>query len=164
MSRSLDNLYRLLGEAQAAYARCIDDDRLESWPDFFVEHCRYVVTTADNHAQGLPAGLIYADSRNMLKDRVAALRDANIYEQHSYRHILAMPFIRDFQEGGDGIDTVSCETGFLVARIMRTGETTLFSTGRYLDRYRIENDKPLLQERIVVCDSSRIDTLLALPL
>ena len=164
MSRSLDTLYRLLGQTQAAYARCIDDDRLESWPDFFVERCRYVVTTADNYAQGLPAGLIYADSRNMLKDRVAALRDANIYEQHSYRHILATPFIRGFEEDDDGVATVSCETGFLVARIMRTGETTLFSTGRYVDRYRIEGDRPLLEDRVVVCDSSRIDTLLALPL
>jgi anthranilate 1,2-dioxygenase small subunit len=75
-----------------------------------------------------------------------------------------MPFVRAHQAGDDGIETVSCETGFLVARIMRTGETTLFSTGRYIDRCRIENEILLIQERVVVCDSARIDTLLALPL
>jgi len=164
MTRSRDHLYRLLGEAQAAYARCIDDDHFEAWPDFFVERCRYVVTTADNYAHGLPAGLIYADSRAMLKDRVAALREANVYESHSYRHILAMPFVREHNALDDGTDIVACETGFLVARIMRTGETTVFATGRYIDRYRIENDRPLIEERLVVCDSSKIDTLLALPL
>jgi anthranilate 1,2-dioxygenase small subunit len=52
----------------------------------------------------------------------------------------------------------------MVARIMRTGETTLFATGRYVDCYRIKNDQPLIRERKVVCDSNRIDTLLALPL
>jgi hypothetical protein len=38
------------------------------------------------------------------------------------------------------------------------------ATGRYLDLYRIEDNKAKLEERTVVCDSSRIDTLLALPL
>ena len=33
----------------ARYAHAIDDDRLEVWPDFFVEHARYRITTAENH-------------------------------------------------------------------------------------------------------------------
>jgi anthranilate 1,2-dioxygenase small subunit len=52
----------------------------------------------------------------------------------------------------------------MVARIMRDGTTTLFATGRYCDAYVVEEDSVKLRERIVVCDSSRIDTLLALPL
>jgi anthranilate 1,2-dioxygenase small subunit len=59
---------------------------------------------------------------------------------------------------------VRTETPFLVARILQDGDTDLFATGRYLDLYRIEDSSAKLQERIVVCDSSRIDTLLALPL
>ena len=51
-----------------------------------------------------------------------------------------------------------------VVRIMRDGTSDLFATGRYLDRYEIQNETALLKERIVVCDSSRIDTLLAIPL
>ena len=57
-----------------------------------------------------------------------------------------------------------CETPFLVARIMRGGETEIFATGRYLDLYVLNGESAKLAERIVVCDSSRIDTLLALPL
>jgi anthranilate 1,2-dioxygenase small subunit len=59
---------------------------------------------------------------------------------------------------------VRTETPFLVARILQDGDTDLFATGRYLDRYRIVENQAQLEERIVVCDSSRIDTLLALPL
>jgi anthranilate 1,2-dioxygenase small subunit len=145
--------------AQSAYARSIDDDRLEEWPDFFDEHCLYKITTADNHAQGLEAGIVFANSHGMLRDRVSALREANIYERHAYRHILGMPAI--LGEDGSGIRS---ETPFFVARIMRGGETDLFATGRYLDHYRIADGAAKLIERIVVCDSSRIDTLLALPL
>ena len=145
---------------QAAYARCIDDNRLEGWPDFFLTNGRYRLTTADNHRRGLQAGLIWADSRAMLADRISALREANIYERHGYRHLLGLPFVEPQADG-----TARAETPFMVARIMRDGSTDLFATGRYLDIFaRDEAGALKLQERVVVCDSSRIDTLLAIPL
>ena len=70
-----------VAELNAAYAATIDTDRLEAWPDFFVEDCLYKITSADNHKRGLSAGVVYADSRAMLQDRVTALRTANIYER-----------------------------------------------------------------------------------
>lgn len=144
-----------LAELNADYARCIDDDRLEEWPGFFLERCLYKVTTADNLAKGYEAGLIYADSRAMLQDRVSALREANVYERQRYRHIVGLPRAG---EGG------AVETPFLVVRIMRDGKMDLFATGRYLDKVVEENKSLKFAERIVVCDSSRIDTLLAIPL
>ena len=33
----------------AEYARAIDDDRLEEWPDFFASPCLYKITSADNY-------------------------------------------------------------------------------------------------------------------
>jgi len=47
---------------------------------------------------------------------------------------------------------------------MRDGTTDIYATGRYLDLYSLPAGAPKLVERIVVCDSSRFDTLLALPL
>ena len=148
-----------INHAQNAYARCIDSGNLEAWPDFFEEHCIYKITTAENHAQGLEAGVIFADSRGMLRDRVASLRQANIYERHAYRHFLGQPWIVS-----EDADEVRSETSFLVARIMRDGTTDVYATGRYIDIYKLNGDMPKLRERIVVCDSSRFDTLLALPL
>ena len=75
-------------ELIAAYVDCIDEDRLEDWPDFFVEQCRYVITSRTSHEAGLPHGVVYAASRGMLIDRITALRQANIFEPHRYRHIV----------------------------------------------------------------------------
>lgn len=151
--------FRLIARMQAEYVRCIDDGDLAQWPDFFADDCLYKVTTADNHRRGLDAGLIYAASRGMLVDRVTSLRDANIYERHTYRHLLGQPYVVSETEG-----EARSETAFMVARIMRDGSTSLFVTGRYLDVYSIGAGVAKLAQRVVVCDSSRIDTLLALPL
>ena len=153
-----DTLFRLAA-LNTEYASCIDADRLEEWPGLFLEDGRYRITTADNHRRGYAAGIIYADSRAMLTDRVASLREANIYERQSYRHIVGMPALRP----GDG--EITAETPFLVVRTMRDGRMDLFATGLYLDRVRTDTDGRLrFAERLVVCDSSRFDTLLAIPL
>ena len=145
---------------QAEYARAIDDGNFEAWPEFFLEDCLYKLTTADNHAQGMEAGVIYADSRNMLRDRVSALRVANIYERHRYRHIVGMPVVLAVDGG-----VLRSEAAFIVVRIMRDGTMEVFATGRYLDRVEEDAEGRLrFRERIVVCDSNRFDTLVAIPL
>ena len=148
-----------LAELNAAYARTIDSDRLESWPDFFVDDCLYKITSADNQKRGYGAGIVYADSRAMLRDRVTALRTANIYERQSYRHIIGLPVVGAADPNG-----IVAETPFLVARIMRDGRTDVFATGVYLDLIRDDAGTLRFAERVVVCDSGHFDTLLAIPL
>lgn len=149
-------------DLHAAYVHCLDRGAFEEWPAFFTERCRYKVTTAENHRAGLPAGLIDCDSRAMLVDRVQSLRHANIYESHSYRHVVAPPQIITELPASE----IEASTGFIVVRTMQDAEPRLFASGEYLDRLRFANDAsmPLIVERIVVLDSSRIDTLLVLPL
>jgi anthranilate 1,2-dioxygenase small subunit len=153
------DVFRLIAQAQVQYARCIDDDRLEVWPDFFAERCVYKITTAENLREGLEAGIVFANSRDMLRDRVSALREANIYERQSYRHILGQPCILS----DDGAE-IRSETAFLILRTVQDGDSQIYATGRYRDVYAIGGDTVKLKERIVVCDSSRINTLLAIPL
>ena len=154
-----DTLLRIAA-LSTAYAACIDADRLEEWPAFFQERCLYKITSADNHKRGYAAGIVYADSRAMLEDRVAALRNANIYERQSYRHIVGMPLV-GARQGGE----IAAETPFLVVRTMRDGRMDLFATGVYLDKIHEDADGGLrFAERLVICDSSRFDTLLAIPL
>jgi len=144
-----------LAALNAEYAAAIDDDRLEAWPNYFVEDCLYKITSADNVRDGNEAGIVYADSRSMLADRVLALRRANIYERQAYRHIVGTPRLT-------GADTA--ETPFLVVRTMRDGRMDLFVAGRYQDRLHDENGTLCFRERIVICDSSHFDTLVAIPL
>jgi 3-phenylpropionate/cinnamic acid dioxygenase small subunit len=148
-----------LAQLNSDYARALDDDRMEQWPEFFTEPCLYVITTADNHRNGYTAGVVYADSQGMLRDRVTALREANIYERQTYRHLVGVPAVL---READGV--VRAETSFLVVRIMRDGRMDLFATGRYLDVVVDEGGALRFRERVVVCDNNRFDTLLAIPL
>ena len=95
----------------------------------------------------------------LIPGRIAALRQANIYERHSYRHIIGMPSVRSEAEG-----MIVAETPFLIVRTMRDGKMDLFAAGLYRDRLRQATDGGLrFAERIVVCDSPRFDTLVAIP-
>src|SRR5260221_13982949 len=85
-----------------AYAHCLDSDRLEEWPEFFTQDCAYRGTSAENFEAGLPLGVIYATSKNMLVDRVMALRKANIYQPQRYRHLIAGLRIES-EEGKAGV-------------------------------------------------------------
>ena len=149
-----------LVELTAAYARAIDNEQFEEWPELFADPCLYKVTTADNVAKGLESGIMYADSRDMLRDRVSALRKANIYERQRYRHLVGLPHVM-----GHTGETADVETPFLIVRIMRDGTMAMFATGCYRDKVATGGDGTLkFVERIVVCDGGRFDTLVAIPL
>ena len=141
------------------YAHCLDADKLEHWPDFFTEDCFYRVTSAENYEAGMPLGLIHVTSRNMLKDRVSALREANIYEPQRYRHVVSS--IKIVEEHSVTLHLVA---NFLVVRTMQEGDMTLFGAGRYVDQVRQTDEGWKFARKDVVLDSRQIDTLLAIPI
>ena len=149
-----------IADLNARYADAIDSDRLEMWPDFFLDNGRYRITTTENIAQGLPLSIMYATSRAMLRDRVTALREANVYEGQRYRHVLGTPLIVAVEADG-----VRARTSFMVARVMRIGETMLFATGCYEDRIVLDTvNVARFADKVAILDSRQIDTLLAIPL
>ena len=155
-----DDKVRLgIHELIAAYADCIDDDRLEEWPDFFGDDCRYLVTDRESHEAGLQHGIIYCASRGMLVDRVTTLRRVLVFEAHRYRHLVGPTRIVAL----DG-NVAETRSNLFVARIMHDGGTSLFVTGRYLDRIDVSREPYRFIERLVVLDSQKIDTLLVIPL
>jgi 3-phenylpropionate/cinnamic acid dioxygenase small subunit len=149
---------RAVERLHARYCHALDEDRLEDWPNFFTEDGRYRIATAENEARGLPLAVLYAESRAMLRDRVASLRHANIYEPQRYRHMVSSILV---EPGPDG--KAKSVASFLVIRVMASGETLLFASGRYVDTIVLGRE-PLYEERVVICDSRRFDTLLAIPL
>ncbi len=156
---NLEHVARV-ADLNARYADAIDADRLEAWPAFFVDDGRYRITTAENVAQGLPLSIMYAASRAMLRDRVTALREANVYEGQRYRHVLGPPLITAVEADG-----LRARTSFMVARVMRTGDTMLFATGCYEDRVVLDaSGSARFAEKTIILDSRQIDTLLAIPL
>ena len=155
-----DDRVRLgVNELIAAYADCVDDDRLEEWPDFFVDNCRYLITDRESHEAGLQHGVIYCASRGMLVDRVTTLRRVLMFEAHRYRHLVGPTRIVAL----DG-NVAETRSNVFVARIMHDGGMSLFATGRYLDRIDVSQAPYRFIERLVVLDSQKIDTLLVIPL
>jgi anthranilate 1,2-dioxygenase small subunit len=146
-------------ELIAEYAECIDEDRLEEWPELFADPCRYLVISRASHEAGMRQGVMYAASRGMLMDRVFSIRRANIFEPHHYRHVVGPIRLKGVSD-----DIAVVHTHFLCARIMHDGTTTLFASGRYLDKIDVAAARFRFKERIVVLDSDKIDTLLAIPL
>lgn len=142
----------------ADYVHCIDDDRLEDWPAFFTAAGRYHVVTRENHERKLPVALIYCDGRGMLRDRISALRNANIFEPHVYCHTVSA--VRVLAAGADGF---RARSNFSVVRTMADGEIMPFANGRMFDHIVEEAGTLLFAERTVVLDSRRIDTLLVIP-
>jgi anthranilate 1,2-dioxygenase small subunit len=141
----------------ARYAHALDADRLEEWPNFFTDGGRYRIATAENEERGLPLPVLYAEGRAMMRDRVQSLRHANIYEPQRYRHMVSGVLVEKLSAAA-----VNSTANFLVIRIMQDGATMLFASGRYVDRIRLP--EMLYEERVVICDSRRFDTLLAIPL
>lgn len=152
-------LFRRIEGFLISYVHCIDDDKLEAWPDFFTERCLYKIISLENHDRGLPLGVMECDSRGMLKDRIESMRRANVYEPHRYRHQVSALQIARRADG-----RVDCRSNYLVVRTMADGTMSIFSTGRYLDRIVLDGDQPKLEERLVVFESRRIETLLVIPL
>lgn len=140
------------------YVHAIDDDRLEEWPGFFAANSRYRITTLENHKQGLPLCMMQADSPAMMRDRIAALRHANIYEAQSYRHSVTSTLVKPL--GDKAFEAIS---NFSVVRIMHDGASMPFASGRYVDRIVVA-DEWRFADKLVILDSRRVDTLLAIPL
>jgi len=140
-------------------ARFIDDERYEDWADLFVEKAIYKITTRENFDAGFPVGIMYCDSQAMLRDRVLSLRKANIYNPHYDRHLVSNVRVLDV---ADGVYRV--HSSYLVLQTTPTGESRVFSCGKYQDRVVFEGESARFQQRIVIMDTGAIFNLLATPI
>lgn len=155
----LQSAQRPIEDLLARYVHCIDDNRLEEWPDFFTEDCLYRIISRENAERDLPMTVMYCDSRGMLKDRIQSLREANVYEHQWYRHMVsAVQVVREVE----GVFTV--HTNYTVFRTTNEGSTTLYNTGKYVDRIVFLEGEPKFMEKSVIFDTTRIPTLLVIPI
>ncbi|HCO43016.1 MAG TPA: anthranilate 1,2-dioxygenase [Gammaproteobacteria bacterium] len=141
------------------YVECIDDDRLEEWPDLFVDDCVYQVIARENADRGLPTSAMFCDSRGMLRDRIVALRHANIYAKHYYRHVLSNVNVKGVQDG-----ELLVQSNYVVFQTLVEGDTQIFNAGKYIDRMVATPDGLRLKSKRVVFDTYRIPNLLVTPL
>lgn len=148
-----------IDDLNAAYGLCLDDDRLEQWPDFFTDDCLYQVIARENVDNGLPAAVMYCDSKGMLVDRVVALRKANVFPEHFNRHLIGRAVVTD----RDG-NLVKAESSYVVFQTRNDGETRIYNSGKYVDLIESSEAGVRLKSRTCIYDTLRIPTLLATPI
>ena len=140
----------------AEYGALIDTAKFDEWLDLFAAECRYQIIPRENFDRGLPAGLVFCDSRAMLEDRIRALREANKYNIHTDRHVIGLP--RIFEDGR------ALEAPFAVFQTDQEGETRLFATGLYRDRLETFGRRLKIRDKLILLDTFAVPTLLATPL
>jgi len=141
------------------YVRQIDDGEIEGWPAFFTEAGHYLIIPKETYNEGLRIGFYSCDGQAMFQDRVTCLRETAIYEPQQYRHILGGTHVVDESDGA-----VTAETNFMVVRTTQDGDMTVFAAGRYRDEVVFDEEGPKFRDKLVLTDSVRADTLIAMPL
>jgi anthranilate 1,2-dioxygenase small subunit len=142
------------------YVERLDSDRLEQWLDLFTEDATYAVVPRENVEQNLPAAIILCPNKNVLRDRIVALRNANEFNPHYDRHVVSS--IRVRPEAAENVWNM--EANYAVFQTTLEGQSKLFSVGRYRDKIRLQGKELLFCEKFIVVDTFSIPTLLATPL
>lgn len=141
------------------YAACIDDDRLEEWPNFFTPKCLYKIISRENADRNLPIAAMYCDSLGMLQDRVIALRHANIYAAHFYRHLVSCVRVTSVESAA-----VRVQSNYLVLQTLTNGDTHIYNAGKYLDKIVFSDAGLLFEEKYAVFDTYRVANLMVTPI
>jgi anthranilate 1,2-dioxygenase small subunit len=143
----------------AGYGALLDMAKYDEWLGLFAAECRYNVVSRENYDRGLPAALIFCDSRAMLEDRIRALREANKYNIHNDRHLIGLPRLLPPEAGA-----IMIESPFAVFQSDQEGATRLFATGLYRDRLEAADGELKIRDKLVLLDTFAVPTLLATPL
>ena len=147
-----------LADLYCAYSDALDDGELERWPDFFTQECVYKVIPRENFEQELPIALIYCESRDMLVDRVVALRETALYVPRIVRHLTSNIRLRAIEPSG-----LRLTASFALFQTMPDQPSEIFLCGKYHDRVVEDGGDLRFAERICVYDSTVVPTSLVYP-
>jgi 3-phenylpropionate/cinnamic acid dioxygenase small subunit len=148
-----------LADLYCAYGDALDEGELEAWPDFFTEECLYKVVPRENFERGLPIALIYCESRDMLFDRVVAIRETALYVPRLVRHLVGNIRLREIAPDGFRLTA-----SFALFQTMTDQPSELFLVGRYHDRVVEDGSRLRFAERVCVYDSTVVPTSLVYPI
>jgi len=147
----------------AKAANSVDAGDLEGWLDCFDERSLYHVLSRENFERKLPLTLFQCDNKNMMRDRVLSLRQANVVNIHRDQHVTGLPQI-EYAEGG--LYTVI--SGYAVYQSNQEGFSTLFATGAYHDLVTVhavgQVNTARFKERRAIIDTFAIQNMLSTPI
>ncbi len=143
----------------ADYGALLDGDRLEDWLELFVEDCVYEILPRENVELGLPVSLMLCENKNMLRDRIVSLREANEYSIHTDRHVISNVRIKGAVEGGYAV-----EASYAMFQADNEGNGSLYSFGSYVDEVVLDGDAAKFRRKSVIVDNWSIPHMLSTPI
>jgi anthranilate 1,2-dioxygenase small subunit len=143
----------------SAYVQCLDDERFEAWPDFFLENGVYKILARENVERNLPIATMSCTSQGMMKDRVVAIRNASAFSPRYLRRMVSNVRILG-QEG----DCHVIQANYVVFQTLQDEETKVFNVGKYKSKIVFDGGCPKFQEKLVIYDSLQIPGMLVIPI
>jgi 3-phenylpropionate/cinnamic acid dioxygenase small subunit len=145
-------------EFHADYCWTLDCGDIERWADYFTDDAVYRITARENADAGLPVGLVYADSRAMIRDRAFALKHTQMYAPRTLQH-----FVSNVRVLEANAAHIKAQSNYLLLQTLVDGPTTIQQSGRYYDTFVRANGRLLLKERQCIYDTVLIANDLVLP-
>jgi salicylate 5-hydroxylase small subunit len=148
-----------LADLYAQYDHALAEGEYEHWPEFFTEVCLYKIISRENYDAGLPLGMMQAESRAMLVDRVSALRKTMLYTPRLVRRLAG-----DILLCGREADEMCLSATFALFQTMLNAPSQVFLCGRFYDRVVRDGQVLRFAERICVTDATLVPTSLVFPI
>jgi anthranilate 1,2-dioxygenase small subunit len=143
----------------ADYGAYLDSDRLEDWLELFADDCVYQIVPRENVELGLPVTLMLCENKDMLRDRIVSLREANEYSVHTDKHVISNVRIKDAVDGGFAV-----EANYAMFQADNEGNGSLYSFGTYIDEVVLDGDVAKFRRKTVIVDNWSIPHMLSTPI
>jgi 3-phenylpropionate/cinnamic acid dioxygenase small subunit len=141
------------------YAEAIDEDRVEEWPEFFIEDGVYKIVSRENFDRGLPLATMLCESKGMMKDRVNAIRNLSMFAPRYLRHLIANVRVKS-----ESVEGILVRSNYAVLQTLLGGETRVFNAGRYVDQIVRDGDFLKFKSRVCIYDTIVVPNSLIYPL
>lgn len=161
-ARSVRELRFEIEEFHAEYCNTLDRAELSKWPEFFTEDAVYRITARENADAGLPVGLVYADSRAMIRDRAFAIEHTQMFAPRYMQHLTSNVRVIAVEDG-----RIKAQTNYVLLQTLVDGPTTIHQAGRYYDTFVREGGlaggRLMIRERQCIYDTLLIANDLVYP-
>jgi len=148
-----------LSDLYTEYADILDGGEYERWPELFTERCFYAVIPRENHERNLPLATVRCESRAMLKDRVHAIRETQMFVPRWFRHVVSAPRVLSSADG-----VIVARANYAVFETQPDQLTRVLNVGRYEDEIVRDDGRLRFRRRLCVFDSILVPTSIVLPI
>ncbi len=153
-----------LEELYAAYTACLDEERFEEWPEFFVEQCLYKIVPRENFERGLPLATWLCESKGYLADRVTAIRKTAVYAPRYVRRMVSGIRVLGWKETVLEVRVLEVRANYVALETLQDELTRVFNTGQYRDKLVVEEGRLKFKEKLCIFDSLLVPNSLIYPL